>query len=134
MECKIGEHTYKIGKLGTFDAFEVARKMAFALTGIALIKAEGTSSAKFKQALCALAGNVPSSDVDRATMICLSAVTRQQPGGVGWAPVSSSASGMMFEDIDLDAMLELVWKVLEVNKLPDFFVIAPSTSDGNAGR
>jgi hypothetical protein len=50
--------------------------------------------------------------------------------GASWAPVSRGNRTLMFDDLDLREMLEIVWHVLKLNRLIDFFSVSPSTSKG----
>lgn len=131
-EYEIGDHKYQIGKLDALKQFDVARKLSAVLLWLASMKeGQQPTPEAFAKAICAMAGPIAKADSDFAIMVCMSVVSRQQPGGVGWAPVHS-AGGLMFNDIDLMTMLLLTWRVLEVNRLVDFFSASPAPSHQKA--
>jgi len=129
---EVGGSKYLVGKLDAFKQLHVARRLAPVLTGMkeaiqAMEGGQGVMAAvePFSRCIAAI------SDADAEYIIhkCLGVVQREQPGGTGWANVMSSG-GIMFKDIELPQMLELVWHVLEKNLL-SFFPELPSAL--NAG-
>lgn len=135
-EVKIGSGKYQVSTIDSvFQQFEVARTLGSVLAGLAAMKkadVDGRMTPEvFAQAFCALCVDAAKDDVDRATEICLSAVRREQVDGAVWSPISVIGTRkLMFDDIDLPTMLQLVWHVLEVNRLPDFFSVRPPASEG----
>lgn len=69
-------------------------------------------------------------DLLNLTRRSLAAVQRKQ-GEAGWADVMTPTGQMMFADLDLRVILELVFKVVEVNLL-GFFFGGPGTSPAGA--
>lgn len=121
METTINGATYQIRKLTPMQQFHIARRLApmlFAI-GAGAEKARGGSgmAMAFEPAMEAIAAM---SDADSEFVIgtSLSVVYRQQ--GSGWAPVQVPGAGMMFQDIDLQTMLKLVFEVGKEN-LGNFF-------------
>ncbi len=137
MEQKtVGGKVYLIGELGTFDAFEVCRAMSFTLTGIANIRQETAKAGKpvtphqFVRAIAALSSQ--DEGVVMAINKCLSVVKRRIEADTGWQPVLTVMNTLQFADIKMRQMLELVWYVMEVNQLVDFFLDEAETSDALA--
>lgn len=132
MDVNVGGNNYRIEPFASvFTSFEVARELGQVLAGLAMMKKADPetkmAASQYAQAICALSADVNRSDVDRATELCLASVSREQAGGAAYMPiVAPGTRRMMFADIDLMTMLELVWRVLEVNRLPDFFSAFPS--------
>src|SRR5690348_10037426 len=121
-EFKIGEHHYRIGRLNARQQFDVARRLSFVL-----VQLGGEKNPEFKptaenfaRIILVTTGSVPQSDMDTALNICLSAVTRQMGGDRGYAAVVAGNGAMMFEDIDMSAMLQIVWHVIDQHRLVDF--------------
>jgi hypothetical protein len=140
---KVGAHSYQIGTLNAFQCYDIARKYSTVLLQVAQLKrlrAEAEAAPQvpdsavppaplppppgpeeFARVMCMMSRPIPQVDVDIAIKTCLSVVTREQAGGTGWAPVLERGGGLMFNDIDMMAMLVLVWHVMEAHKIPDFF-------------
>jgi hypothetical protein len=54
----------------------------------------------------------------------------QRQEKTGWSRVREPLSGgLMFEDIQMPQMVEIVWHVLRINGLIDFFAVSPSSSE-----
>ncbi len=126
--------TYQARPLSAFQQLEVATRVGLALSGMADIKRDqpGAEPRRQRQALCALLGRAAPAEVSWVTHLCLSVVTRQS--GQGWAPVVGPVPGQtMFQDLDLEAIMGLLWHVLEANRLPDFFDVPPPPSGGSEG-
>jgi hypothetical protein len=137
-ECSINGSTYRIQKMDVMRQFHVARRLAPVLSGVIdALKAGGLDPVK----LAAMPDTTAKMDIDPFAMVeplgkvlahisdedseyiigvCLSCVTRAQAGGTGYAPVWVAKGGLMFADMQLPEMLQLVWKVLESN-LMGFF-------------
>lgn len=142
-DIPIGDNVYRVGTISAMQQFHVMRRLAPVLGGFAEVVRSALKSGKTGvELLSALKeGQVDistviepmlkaiseMSDADSEYVIntCLNVCARRIEGGKGWAPVRSSGQ-LMFNDIKLTAMAQLVWKVLEAN-LGDFFV-TPSQS------
>ena len=71
-------------------------------------------------------------DTEYVLGACLGVVQREQPGGLGWAPVwSQAAMRPMYEDMTLPAMIQVVGRVLMAN-LGDFTAALPRPPSGVA--
>lgn len=130
---KLDEAVYQIGRLGSFDQFNIARKLSSILMLLAaMYKKEGKkpSEEEFARLLVAGTGDLSNEEMNMINRVCLSVVMRQQPNGTGWAAVIEPRSGqLMFEDIGLKEMARLVWGVVEAHRIIDFFSAPSSTSD-----
>lgn len=128
MECTINGVNYRANKLGVFDQLKVSRKLLPILAGLmsdfSSIKALLPASAQldsgsldklepvFNTLLPRIADEVSKlSEEDTNAIIhpCLAVVVRQN--GKTWAPVFRSGE-LMFDDIDLFSMLQLVARVV----------------------
>lgn len=133
--------SYRAGKLTPFQQFNIVRKLAPILVSVAE-KAEGNLLAgligagrgaddkpdmtKLLTPVLQGIADLEEADANMVLNGCLRVVSRQQ--GPGYAPVLAQGTGaMMFDDIDLPIMLQLVWKVLEHN-LSGFFQDVPQSS------
>ncbi|MDB5444971.1 MAG: hypothetical protein JWQ97_288 [Phenylobacterium sp.] len=107
--------------------FHVVLRLAPALLGMMQAAAAPEGGARsllasvgpFTEAI----GKVSDEDADYILDTLLGAVQRKIPGDRGWASVMSGsgfASGMMFEDIDLAAMMQLAFEAGREN-LEGFF-------------
>lgn len=124
LEFAIAGSNYKAGKLDPFKQFHIARRLAPLLSSAGeIMKAHAAASGDDDEAamLAALEpvtrvlGSIPDADVEYVLGACLDVVSREQEGGKGWARVRSSGGALMFDDIDMVAMLQIAWNVLRHN-------------------
>jgi hypothetical protein len=124
---------YTVGRLSAMQQFHVVRRLAAVLAGVdnaQELHATLRAGAEGLDLLPALARGVAALDDAQAEFVvltCLGVVQRQQAGG-GWAGVVAGGR-LMFEDMDLPAMLTLVGHVLAEN-LGGFFAALPGVSPG----
>lgn len=142
MECIINGVNYRANKLGVFDQLKVSRKLLPILAGLmsdfSSIKALLPASAQldsgsldklepvFNTLLPRIADEVSKlSEEDTNAIIhpCLAVVVRQN--GKTWAPVFRSGE-LMFDDIDLFSMLQLVARVV-ADSLGNFLPEPPTS-------
>lgn len=124
---KVGDFDYQARDLDVFEQLHVSRRFGSVLIFLGSMKAdENTSIESRAKAMVATASRLDNEDVDYAVNACLAVVDRKQ--GAGWAPVKPSGAMLMFKDLDLKALMEIVWNVLDANGLIDFFYVAPSSS------
>ncbi len=146
-DCK--GHTYRADKLSAMKQFHVVRRMGEVLASLTGLLDSGLKAglkpgmnpenvlrdmgtAGLEKALAPLAkGLAEMEDADAEYVIhtCLAAVSRKQKGG-GWAKVCADER-IMFEDIDMAAMLTLTARVLKEN-LKGFFAALPEGITGAA--
>jgi hypothetical protein len=138
-------HTYSLaGRLDARRQFHVVRRLGPIAGALAdVVKNFGqfrdfksaieTASVRAIEPVLVEIARMPEDDVDYVLGACLSVVRRQVPGGQGWAPVlAQDGRSMMFVDLNMAAMLQLVWRVLEEN-LAGFFGTSPSSSPAATG-
>lgn len=136
----VGGHRYQIGRLDAFQQFHLARSLYAVLIAMGTLEnaaAEASDKARAEakpgepvppppgreesaKAMCSTMGGLDKREVDDAVAICLNKVAREQPGGA-FAPVYPNGV-LMFSDIGLQALMELVYLVLKENELIGFFV------------
>jgi hypothetical protein len=124
-------HEYQSTRMSAFDQHAVASKLG----GILLLmfdnmkKDKSMGADQFSRAFAVLSGDMRKSEMDLVFDLCLSGVTRSVEGGQGWAKVMTDQPGVMaYSDIDMPQMLEIMWKVLQQHRIPDFFAAPPSSS------
>ncbi len=66
--------------------------------------------------------------MDTALNVCLGVVSRNMGGDRGWAPVVASNGALMFDDIDMGTMLQIVWHVIAAHRLVDFLAAGAQNS------
>ncbi|MEN4684757.1 phage tail assembly chaperone [Pantoea agglomerans] len=131
MEFEIKGVNYRASKLSVFDQLKVSRKLLPVLAGMLGdfqgIKAAaqgGDVNKAIESALPKIADSLAEmSEEDTNAIIfpCLSVVARQN--GKVWAPVMSQ-NELMFDDIDLMSMLQIVGRVVG-DSLGNFLPAAP---------
>ncbi|WGS52672.1 hypothetical protein LFL96_31295 [Paraburkholderia sp. D15] len=122
---EINGTSYRIGRLDAKKQFHVARRLAPLLAGLGSALQEKTTA--LVDLVSPIAGALSTmSDVDTDYILdtCLMVVQRQQ--GDGWQSVMVRDGGLLFQDIDLPAMLRLAVAVIQQN-LGSFFPDGPST-------
>lgn len=126
-EFEIGGHQYRTGRLSARQQFHVVRRfgtVAGALGSILehLKSPKQTSLAKLEPLLKAI-GDMPDEDVDYIITNCLAVV--QTYRGNAWHRVQALSGEMMYSDIELQHMLQIVFEVMKAN-LSSFFSALPS--------
>lgn len=114
MEFKVEDKYYRTEKMDCFKQFHVLRK-----AGPLYPSVVGALRVK-DQDLMLAAGYIAAAFArlsdDEANFImtsCLGTCSMKQ--GSVWSPVVNSSGSLMFNDITLPELLEVVWKVLEYN-------------------
>lgn len=133
-EIQIGDHVYRLGKLNAFAQFHIARRLAPVLgslgaAAVSLPSAMDGAVAVGESDTLSVLGPIADAvskmsdvDVDYVLNTCLSVCARQQ--GAQWARVQAPGGGLMFQDIDLSALMQLAFAVIREN-LGNFFPAAP---------
>ncbi|HCI6398687.1 TPA: hypothetical protein NPO79_004267 [Klebsiella pneumoniae] len=119
MEFEIKGINYRTAKLDVFQQLKVSRKLLPVLAGLvsefSTLKAQaaaGNSGAVLESVLPKIADTLaalPDEDVNAVIYPCLSVVNRQHQKG--WVKVFDQGA-LMFDDIDLFTMLQLVARVV----------------------
>lgn len=132
-QFSVGGHKYSCGRLNAFDQYDVARRFSPVLVWLGALKKEQEvrDPKAFAQAICAMSASLPRADTDAVLNLCLSVVAREQ--ATGFAPMRAESGALMFQDIELAELLEIVWHVLEANRIVDFFAASPSPSIATEG-
>jgi len=113
-EFEIAGHTYRAGKLNTFQQFHISRRLAPVLSGLASDNPTG-----FLPAVAEAVAHMPEADCDYILHTCLAGVRRNENNV--WAPIAvGDGKALMFADIDLTAMMQIVVAVIQEN-LSNFF-------------
>lgn len=143
VEFEIAGQAYRADKLNAFQQLHVARRIApvmgAAITPelIASFKSaasepEGTAALdglSLFEPLAKAFGAMSDADVEFITKTCLGAVSRQQ--GPGWQRVMTASGQLMFQDLELPAMLQITWKVIEDNLKGFFPTSAPASAQAD---
>jgi len=133
MEFEIKGVNYRTSKLSVFDQLKVSRKLLPVLAGILgdfqsvktaaqggdVYKALETALPKVADSLAEMSEE----DTNAIIFPCLSVVSRQN--GKVWAPVMSQ-NELMFDDIDLMSMLQIVGRVVG-DSLGNFLPALPAS-------
>ncbi|MFP2422237.1 phage tail assembly chaperone [Pseudescherichia vulneris] len=141
MEFTIKGHDYRVAKLSVFDQLKVSRKLLPVLAGVmadfgsirALLPAEGKIDEAGFDALAPVLEKVlpriaeelsalSDEDVNAIIHPCLMVVARKN--GTAWTQVFRSGE-LMFDDIDLFTMLQLVARVV-ADSLGNFLPANPT--------
>lgn len=123
IEFEIGGQTYRAAKLDTFKQLHVSRKVGPVLPKLLPVFLQFTKSAKdggpaddltaiavAVEPLTQALADMPDADFEYVVNTCLAVVQRSQMNN--WAPVYTAGAGLMFDDIDLGATVQLVAKVI----------------------
>jgi len=113
----IHDNEYTIGRMTAMEQFKVARKLGPALPVLEGIIADRNSGKDTTVLAILMMSKLSDVDAQIVTEACLAAVTRKQ--GDIQAKVMVSGN-MMFQDIDVTAIIQLVTAVIHEN-LGDFF-------------
>lgn len=139
---KVGENEYGIGRLNAFQQLHVARRLlpVLARIGTAFQQSGSDGSADpfsvVANPMAQAISDMKQEDVDYVLNTCLAICHRkvQQGNGVGWAALMSPGGEgklgqLMFQDLDLSHLIELVGAVVMEN-LKGFFPTAQPESPG----
>jgi hypothetical protein len=141
IEFEVGGHTYRANKLAAKKQFHVTRRLSPLLVGLidsgvlANLRREAAKGAEAEPGklldnltdkdlggmlggVLANLASLPEPDVDYIIDACLAVTERRQDSG-GWARLMTGDL-LQFQDLDMPAMLKIVWEVLRLN-LSGFF-------------
>jgi hypothetical protein len=123
---EISGQQYRIGRLDAKRQFHVARRLAPLLAGLGgALKGEAKGFAEMVSPIAEALAKMSDEDTDYVLDTCLLVVQRQS--GQGWQSVMVKNGGLLFQDIDLPAMLQLTVAVIQQN-LGSFFPGGPSSA------
>jgi hypothetical protein len=120
--------TYQVRKINVFDQLTLVSKLSLILATIGEQKDKTLILQNFAKFFAAFAANMTKDDLDEIFRLSLTSIFRKVK--TAWQPVYKNGQ-MLFQDIDLKDTLALVWKVVEVNNLADFFTIPDSNQPEN---
>lgn len=145
MEFKAGEHNYRCGKLSALTQFHVCRRLIPSLAEFApllkqYVQAARAATAKgvavkfdgwdalepLGNALAAISDD----DCNYVIFACLDATERQGEGSL-WSKLRTQQGVMMFSDMEMPEMIQIVWCVLQ-GHLESFFSMLPQISSDAA--
>lgn len=136
MEVTVGGVNYRSVKMDAFKQFHVIRRMGPLFPNIAgfLTEAKKEDSDKMLQAgyIAAALGRLSDPDANFILNNCLATCQRQQ--GTVWANLTDASGSLMFSDLSMPDMLELVWKVLEDNYGPFMPDLLAKASAGQVAK
>lgn len=126
LEVTVNEQVYKVGKLNVFQQLHVAKRLTPLLAGalpawLAVAGGQQADVSAMASALLPLAdaiARLSDEDLDYVVRECLLAVERKH--AAGWARVRLENGPIMFDDLDLLALLQLTKEVVQSN-LGNFF-------------
>lgn len=124
METELDGHTYRVGKLDARAQFHIVRRLAPVLGELAPALQGGQGGFAALPAIAGAVAKLSDTDADYCIFGLLKVVSRKQPNGLGWGPVSTGEL-LMYDDIDMTKMLKLAWEALSFN-MSGFFVGLPA--------
>lgn len=134
MQFELKGQQYRTVKMDVFTQLRVSRKLLPVLAGMAsdinIIRDAAGDQDKVMSAIqlvlpkiAVTLADMSDDSVDAIVKPCLSVVSRQN--GTNWASLISSGQ-LMFDDINLPTMLDIVGKVIGEN-VGDFLPVAPAS-------
>lgn len=124
-EFQVGGHTYQVQPLSTFDQFDIARRVSPIITMLVMQKDRDKLKEGFARAFVSLSSGITREDGQAILTLCMAQVLRKDT--VGFAKIMV-AGKMQYEDIGMQKMLDLLWHVLLISKIIDFFDVPVSSS------
>jgi hypothetical protein len=127
---KIGGAMFRAQPMVVVDAWEVGRRIGFAL--MMLKPADSILKENYSRAMVACMSRIPKEDVDWSMTKLMGDIARQIEGGGGWAPIDWGAE-MSAGDLTLEQLCQLqYWAFDVVNWLVSFFAATPSATGKTA--
>lgn len=127
MEVELKGIIYRIGTLNVFDQWNVARRLMPLLSSLSDVKDDKTLLAVLSPVLGSI-GQMSDEDTSYILNTCLAVVTRKDTQG-NWVKILGGKNLLMFQDIDMLAMLRLTMYVITEN-MGTFFTQAASEDFG----
>ena len=119
-EETVGNNKYLFEKLNLFLAGDIARIWSYAL--IMLSKAPVDLKADdFARSFPTFIPFVPKQENDYIMGVCLSSVKRSLGNDKGWAGLTDSTGKLMYQDLTLPELYQIIFYVLNTNELLHFF-------------
>jgi len=124
MELELDGHSYRIGKLDARAQFHIVRRLAPVMGELVPALQGGKGGLAALPPIATAVAKLSDADADYCIFGLLKVVSRKQPNGLGWGPVSTE-SLLMYDDISMAQMLKLAWETLAFN-MSGFFAALPS--------
>ena len=127
MKFKVGEVEYSAGRLDAKRQFNIVRRLAPIIGGIAPVMGEGRSETETITAFCKVVSELPDEQLDYVIDKCLE-VAERNDGGAWGKVVTATPNGQvlfMYKDIGMVEMLTIVFHVLQ-RSVGGFFDALPS--------
>jgi hypothetical protein len=135
-EVELAEHTYRVGRLNAIQQWEIFRRLGPVLP---MLSAEmdgsvaATPGARWiMSAVAGFLSQLKQEDADYILHAALAVVERFDPQNQRWFRVASmnGTGGLMYQDIELLTMLELMDRALQEN-MGSFFAQLRAASDAS---
>lgn len=141
-EFQVAGQTYKARKMDAKKQFHVARRLTPFMTGLIsklppdiigkAIKGDKIDISLIDplamlEPIIANLGAMSDEDADYVLDNCLEHCDRKMPNDTGWGPVKVPGANVQYADIDMVAMLQIAWNVIQGN-LGRFFPAPSLTS------
>lgn len=133
-EVQLEDHTYRIGRLNAIQQWEIFRRLGPVLPMLSSELRDGiaaTPGARWiMSAVSGMLSQLKQEDSDFILHAALAATERFDPTVQRWFPVvGMNGTGLMYQDIGLLTMLELMDRAIQEN-MRDFFVQLRAASVG----
>lgn len=140
-EFKVGPNTYRSGKLDCFDQWNVFRRISplwqSLFTAIAEARQKGikldnldfAAVASNLRPIADAVAKMTDADSDYVMKKCMSVAHRQDPSTRTWMPLLAPHGALMFQDIDMMAMLRVSIETMQENLGGFFVVFRPQVAD-----
>ena len=121
MNKTIGGFTYRTsGVMSTADQFAVARKLAPAVPVLQGLLSQENLNKERSLLTVLMFANISDESTNFVLGKCLNVISRQDPGSGNFAPLSDGKGNLMFLDVNLPVLMDLMVEVINEN-LGDFF-------------
>jgi hypothetical protein len=124
MEFELEGQTYRVNKIDARSQFHIVRRLAPVIGELAPALQGGKGGLDALPPLANAIAKLSDADADYCLFGLLKALSRKQPQGTGWGPVTTGEL-LMYDDITMPTMLQLAWRAMSHN-MQGFFAALPS--------
>lgn len=132
MEFELEGHTYRANKIDARSQFHIVRRLAPVIGELVPALKGGKGELDALPPLANAISKLSDADADYCLFGLLKALSRKQPQGTGWGPVTTGEQ-LMYDDITMPQMLQLAWRAFSHN-MSGFFAALPSDLQKAAQR
>ena len=125
---ELNGNTYQVKRLSVFQQLKVVSKLSPIFVMLAQQKDKDLTKIKFAEFFAAFSNNMQEEQTNEVLKLCLSTVYRRI--SKTWHPIYKG-NDLVYQDINLKDLLNIVYETLEANKLFDFFSENSLTSETN---